>query len=683
MTSRISLFNKGIFNSVLRRYMWGAVLYSILLFMSTSMVVLFSVDADDRWRTMAEADVALIMTEQYLVLPALMAFFVPTVVALLVYRFVHSKKTSIFIHSLPVSRTANYISSVFAALTLMAAPIILNGLILMILSSTAYGAFFDVASCFLWVGINLLTVFMMFSVSSFVAMLTGNSFAMIGLNGLIHCFVIILAAGFSTLASAFLYGYYETNEILQASMKWNFVCYILELVNDLGYNSKNVFELSKLIVMLMISLVFYVVGWLLYKKRRMETAEDVAAFRCLNPIYKYLITFTAALASFGLLSQTMDEKPFLPIAVTVIVSAVVYFAAEMILKKSLKIWKSWKGYAVFVAAFAIVVCIFAFTSFFGYETRVPKAENVESVAIYEYYYQAEEPWLSDEEVVGLALKVHEEMVSRDDIYTVKKYIGEYNSGIHIRYKLKNGETLVRRYPVTPKKAFEVIGELYEFDNYKMKNLELFTAEIGRIYSVVLNHGGVSIQEKEKIEEFVAALQKDALELDYAEMYDSSSWSMNVNIEYVRQQDIDAGIETYGIHSIYQSVNANFKNTVKWIVDNGYLWTTFNSSNQDLCILTAEQWEEYQKPKDDIEMPSGARVQVSKAPTFDDIPEAKRISDQQAKDAIRNFAINTGVSFDPDKEFSYYVCSITDEGYLNVIAAFYEAGEDLVRFANQS
>ena len=106
MTSKISLFNKGIYKSTVRRYLWGSVLYFIILFMVTSMVILFDVDKDNTWRYMEQSGSALILDDMFLFLPQFIAHFVPTVVALLIFRFVHSKKTSVFVHSLPAETEA-------------------------------------------------------------------------------------------------------------------------------------------------------------------------------------------------------------------------------------------------------------------------------------------------------------------------------------------------------------------------------------------------------------------------------------------------------------------------------------------------------------------------------------------------------------------------------------------------
>ena len=112
-------------------------------------------------------------------MPILLAIVVPTVVALMVFRFIHSKKQAIFIHSLPVSRKANFISSILAAFTLMCIPVIANVAILIFISLLKYGNYFTVPDCVWWMIYNLAGLFLMFSVSVFSANLTGNSFAMI------------------------------------------------------------------------------------------------------------------------------------------------------------------------------------------------------------------------------------------------------------------------------------------------------------------------------------------------------------------------------------------------------------------------------------------------------------------------------------------------------------------------
>ena len=211
MTSKTSFFNKGIYKSTVKRYSSGAVLYFVILLLSTGISVLMNIDAE-RSVTFDRA-YPLILRSSYMALPILLAIVVPTVVALLVFRFIHSKKQAIFIHSIPVSRKANYISSILASFTLMCAPIILNGIILILISVCGFGEYFGIADCMAWMGYNLLGIFLMFSVAVFSANLTGNSFAAAGINILIHSFLFITVATLGVMAEAFIYGYNENYEI--------------------------------------------------------------------------------------------------------------------------------------------------------------------------------------------------------------------------------------------------------------------------------------------------------------------------------------------------------------------------------------------------------------------------------------------------------------------------------------
>ena len=678
MTSKTSLFNKGIFKSTVRRYLWGAALYAIILFMMTSLTVLLGVDKDNFRYFMAERGVALILDGHYIILPIITALFVPTVVALLAYRFVHSKKTSIFVHSLPVSRTANYISTLMAALTLMGIPIILNGIVLMILSLSGYGAFFDINSCLVWMGVNLLAIFLMFSISAFAAMITGNSFAMVGLSGLIHCVIIIFAAAFSALAECFVYGYSGVNEFLNKSTEWNFTVYLVDLADYLSSKNIQSFDWLKLLIMVAIAVAFYVFGWLLYKKRRMETAEDVAAFGCLNFIYKYLVTFIASLGAFAIFSYMLDERPMVPVVVTAIVSIIIYFIAEMILRKSLKVWNRYKGYLAFATAFAAMICVFAFTSFFGYETRVPDISDIEDVAIYEYYYQSEMPWINDEEITSYTASVHEELVQKENIYTVKKHRENYNytTNMHIRYKLKNGKTLVRRYPVSEAKACEILENLYKLDTYKRKIVELFDENIGEIYNINLNHHATAFNDKEMMAEFYSCLEEDIMSLDYTQMHENQAWDMNVIIEYVPKKDLDAYAPDRHLNNLHLSINANYTKTIQWLRENGFENQLFNTGNCDLCVLTNEQWKEYTRIEKVVTASygNGSTVEVQKIPSFSELEGVERISDKEEKRKIAEFVTTHGVRFVPNKEYSYYVCAISADDSLVAQAAFYEDGD---------
>lgn len=684
MTSRTSLFNIGIYKSTVRRYIWGAVLYAILLFMITSMSIFFSVDPETHYRTMAEHG-ALILDSEFLHFPLFISFVVPTVVALLIYRFVHSKKAAVFVHSLPVSRCANYISSVAAALTLMAAPIILNGIILIVMSVCGYGAFFDVSSCLIWTGANLLSVFLMFSVATLAAFLTGNSFALVGINALLHCIALIIAESFSSLAYAFLYGYRETNFLINAATEWNFIAYIVNIANRLAYNMSDVpFDWIKLVIMLVLALALYAAALLLYKKRRMETAEDVAAYSVLNPVYKYMLTFLFAVGTLAIFSNSLTEGILPAVFTVLLVSVLVYFAAEMLLKKSLRVWNAYKGYLAFLGFFVALICIFAFTSFFGFETRVPPADDVESVAIFDSYIFSEEPYLQNREIAEYAVGIHEKLVEKENISTLRAY-PERSEYLHISYKLKNGAVISRTYPVTEALFCEVMDDLYKSPDYKKQSLELFSDTIGELYSVRIDHGMESFIKEEYVAELTECLRADLLELEYTSIRNHDSWSTSIGIEYMRsdEPEADSVTDARGIYTVFTDVNAGFTRTVSWLREHGYADEIFNAENLDLTVFSAEQWNATVKADEQerLKAASGRTVAVEslKPITFDDVPGAVRISDADAKERLRSVVLTTPVRYVPGKEYSYYVCRIDEQNHLETVAAFYDDAAAVAEF----
>ena len=116
----------------------------------------------------------------------------------------------------------------------------------------------------------------------------------------------------------------------------------------------------------------------------------------------------------------------------------------------------------------------------------------------------------------------------------------------------------------------------------------------------------------------------------------------------------------------------------WLIGNGYQKLLFNAENRDICILTYDQWVKYREIEE-VNMNSykGPTVQVEILPQIQEISDAGIISDNLRKNKIADFVIFRNVRFVPEKEYSYYVCGINSGGYLDVMAAFYEDGEDLL------
>ncbi len=564
MTTR-AFFDKGVYKSTLKRFSIGSVLYFIMLFLCTGMLILLMYEPGREYYNSYQG---FLLREEFIYPSVWIAFFVPTVVALLCYRFVHSKKTSIFVHSLPVTRTANYVSTLAGAFTLMALPVIANAGVLSIISLCGYGDYFKMGDTVIWALMSLLVLFIMFGVSTFAAMCTGNSFALVVINAILLFAPLLIASVTETILLEFLYGYSYKRNLLDFATEINPVIFLGETAEKISYGEA--VHSLKMWAFIGMAVILYVAAYLIYKLRRTETSEEVAGFKALNPIFKYFITFVGTIAIFSLFSQFIGEKSVLFTFIVILASVIFYFGSEMILKKTVKVWHSYKGYLAFGGVFAAFILFLGLTSVFGYETYVPEIEDVEEAAIYNYYYQSDEPFTNNEMLNKYIIEVHQEFVKNEN-RSILNHAFYHDTRIHITYKLKNGKVITRRYGVDYKTNDRIMDEVYNYPEYKEACEEVFETNLKKVESISI--GAYEIEEDDKaLNELFECIKKDVKALDYSQLHSGNITWGNIRYEVKKETETSEFEKPYS--DIYYDwievgINRNYENTLNWLDENGY------------------------------------------------------------------------------------------------------------------
>ena len=660
MTLKTSLFNKGIYKSTLRRYMWGSILYFIILMLVSVFPIVLTAGVFDN-----SAD---ILTNNGLILASvIISMFVPTVVALLAFRHIHSKRTSVFTHSLPVSRTSVYISTVAGSFTLMAVPVLATGFILLLMSVSSYSEYMVATSCLVWTGMNLLTLFLMFSCACIAANLTGNGFAAVVINGLIHGIVPLICIAANSVFECFLFGFKGMNEAISRVVSSNFAVWLGRSAEKISYtdftmeNAAIDIEFGRMVIYIVIAIVFYVLSWVLYKVRNIENAEDVAAFKCLNPIFKYLVTFVVTIGAFALFSQFIGYSVVVFAVFVITVASVAYFATEMILKKTFKVWRAYRGYLVFVALFTLGIFFVAFTSFFGFETKVPDADDVASVAVYNYY-EVEEPFIGDGEFIKTVTERHRKFISAEaENILSPRMTKDFYTRLHIVYKLKNGDVLERAYYVNEAEKYEVLSQFYGFTTYKQRMEKFLNVDTDDIVTFNIHsdfEGNINIPH-EKHEEFYRCICQDIENLEYNQIHAIDHSMVYVDIE-CRNDDYTEGLNVPRLDYCSISLNNNFKNSMKWLKENGY------GRYVELKIEGAPLYVVYE---------DAYRIDIEKDKTYEfegtfDKEKIIRIENEEKKDLVYNYFEEYYYSHEPDKS-CYYVLCPKDENSVYIIGVIRE------------
>ncbi len=608
MTLNKSLFNSGIFKNTVYRFKWGSFLYFIALFFSVPFMLIVS-DFDRLAERIAGSSyyipTSIILRSDYLTLPMILAVAVPTVVAVLVFNNVHSGKQGIFTHGLPVDRRTNYISNLAASFVLMAVPVLLTAIILMIMSFGKYGQLMTSMSVIYWAGLNLNMLFVMFSVAAFSAFLTGNIAAHIGINVFIHLVPMIIGWAIYIISEQLLYGFNEAHNFVATKLiDNNPIVWIFGRSLSLSDAEEVMPLFTRLQTWIYIigAVAVYAVTYLLYKKRKIEACGDVAAFKVFKPILKYAVTTGAAIALFGILIS-MDMGILAMIVVVLAITAIVYFAAEMLLNKSFKVFKgAYKGYLGFVLCCAIFISFFAYTSVFGYETRIPKLSEIESAGMHEAGGYGDTMIFDEPQMIKDTIEIHKEIIS--DIPTTRADYGRDYDGrnrcLYITYKLNSGEIMRRSY-IVPNEMFDkAMTKMYQSKAYKLRITLIDNVNIENVDNLVLgttcSDFRFHISLNEDADDFMQAIKRDVEMLSYDEMekYDSSisvsvefscDGEENKRLKYFKDSYLDTNNPDvkYAYHNFRLIINSNYKNAYAFLKENGYYEQIVNQLGQSLVI----------------------------------------------------------------------------------------------------
>ena len=122
-------------------------------------------------------------------------------------------------------------------------------------------------------------------------------------------------------------------------------------------------------------------------------------------------------------------------------TVICYFAAEMLIRRSLRVFrKSWKGLAA-ACAVTVLLCVIMGFDVFGFERYVPEAEKVESVSVNIFGWNyAEGQDCTDEETVLAAIAAHEMILDHG-----RPGEEEKSATLYVAYTMTNGRKIERKY----------------------------------------------------------------------------------------------------------------------------------------------------------------------------------------------------------------------------------------------
>ena len=404
MRSKTSCFNGTLFRKNLSRYwpLWGLASFGGAMFPLAMLLELLH--NGFRFWSPLETRQAYYTVLSYGV--PVISIVYAILCAMAVWNYLYNARNVGMMHTLPIRREGLFVTNVLSGLTMMAIPYAVTG-VLLVLVTMLFGGFEPVGVLVTVLGVMGESLFF-FGLATFCAFIVGNVFMLPALYGLMNFIAVLTDFMVNLLAQGFCFG---LNSSYSGTVEWlSPVVYLVQKISpNSTYETQWVtdrlggqrYETNVLTSVTLengwLIAAYAAAGaallglaWLLYRRRRSESAGDVVAVGWMKPVFRYGCAVYAAILGGRLLYALLWESfqsgryfTVLPMILCMIAGgAIGYYAASMLLAKTPRVFKTtWKGMLA-VALGCAALCGAMKCDLFGVVRRVPAPDSVKLVNVY-------------------------------------------------------------------------------------------------------------------------------------------------------------------------------------------------------------------------------------------------------------------------------------------------------------
>ncbi len=522
----------------------------------------------------------------------------PVMAAVVIFRYLQGVSSVSVMHSMPFTRAKLYNSGFISGLILIAAPILANGLILLAISKPVYRQYgtnaglvtetidqFSRAGILNWIWVSLLIAFVVYAVSVFAGMVTGNGLMHFATALWFNFLIPALYAVFIFYFSRFLYGFDTSGNWEEYGLR------ISPFLNVL--QSEGVFGVGETVYYIVSFLILYAITLFLYQKRKLERAAESLVFGFMEPVICYLIAFFG-MTLLGLYFDSLGDSELYFYAGLAAGTVIFFIIGQMIVKKTPRIYnvKSLKSVGVYtlIAVLFLLGLNFDVT---GFERRVPSPGKISGFALYEeftiggkfgaYTWNDDTLYKKSGDENGFRLKdpgnieavtaLHQTLIDNKARFESMKNI--LQDSVYLKYNPDSAISMTRRYLIDydfyrNSGEFKQIYESKEFKDY-FSPLNLNYTGLTRIYvnSEIPFRESVEIESQADMQEFMACLDQDFKAQTFEDLVSLKHPYATAAIDYKYKNANSDTPERLLDNSINYRITESYANTIEWLAAHGY------------------------------------------------------------------------------------------------------------------
>lgn len=475
MSSKISLFNKTVFKTDIKRNWWTAVLLTLALFLGTTLPLYHQITYFQTHSLTRDVeyiqDRVTNTFQDFGMVSYVFGIAAAVFVSAILFSYLTKSASVSCVHGLPVTRKQLYFTHLFSGALLLICPVLVNGVFWT--RAISYGL--DFVEILKVLFVYILYAMLCFMLTTLLGVVMGNTASQVIFSGCIALLPLLLAAFVEIVSQGNLYGYYSQGKIF-------------ELLTHFVYLPPAKLVTVSCLIYVISTIVLCVAGYVFYRARHLENHGEVIAFDNLKGLFKTVFAVCCGILGYFYalsmwhISNVLIMLPFAFVGLAI---------AHMLAIKSLSL----KGIVPsLISTIAVIFVIFGICEFdlTGFEKRVPDIDDIEYACFtnnyvetnywtdgerYEYtdvYY----PHFTDEDEIQMFIDFHKFKVDNRNV--------DSGRTITFMYKLKNGREMYRQYSfVSDEQMLQYIKPIYETQTYKMYEYPYFdTTEKSLKYVVV-------------------------------------------------------------------------------------------------------------------------------------------------------------------------------------------------------
>ena len=439
MTSKTSCFNSGLMR---RSLLKGAPLWGLWLLFWLLLLPVYLLTRQD----LVPFELTRYLFDCLVVAGTFGVFFYGLAVAWLQFAWLYRTRSAYHYASLPIRRETQFVSRYLSGLLFHLVPAL--AVTLLTMAAGVVKGENVVLPALIFLACSTLMFLFYYSLAVFCAHLTGHVAAMPVLYLIANFFAPVLEYVLLLVADALIFGLSANQHLWPLWLSPLYYClnrniFSVEwLYEGAGKTVGYVFTGWKPVLLFgAAGLVLAILAFLLFRRRRMESAGDVIAVSWLKPVFRYGVTLCCGL-TLGMIIATLilnsSQIHFGTLLPCILFASVVGFlAAEMLLEKTIRVFQKKNflrlGGALVAMTLVLLACRY---DVFGFTRYVPEADGVVSVSL-----DGRQP-VANSTIIEKTIALHQEIVNhRHELENAS------DSGLHYRitYYLRDGGRVERYY----------------------------------------------------------------------------------------------------------------------------------------------------------------------------------------------------------------------------------------------